>query len=179
MKKAILALGMICFMLVVFISGCTQQNNKGNEGSTTGKTLTMTAKELNDDMSVNSDWSTYFTIAYNSLEDGDTLILQDKITNISYDSVTNSTMVKFEWTNGSISFSIKLAFEGNITGSYIVGDNVTITQKIKHVTFTYQNLAYDIELFEDQWESQDYFSFNAGSALGGLKPLPQSCIAKA
>lgn len=176
MKKAILTLGMICFMLVVFISGCTQQSNKGNNVSTTGKTLTMTAKEFNDDASVKIG-DTYFTIACNSLEDGDTLILQDTITNISYDSVTNSTMVKFEWTNGIASFSTNLAFEGNITGSYIVGDNVNITQKIKHVTFSYQNLAYDIELFEDQWVSEEYFTSHVTTG-NQLKPLPQSCIIK-
>jgi len=177
MKRAIAILCIVCLGLVLFISGCTQQNNKGNEGSTTGKTLTMTAKELFNDTDLNISVNG-FTMNFKSLEDGDTLILQDAITNISYNSTTNTTTVEFEWTNGIATNTLKPVFEGNITDSYKVGDQVKITEKIKKVTFTYQTAAFDMELFADQWESQDYFISNAGSSLGGLKPLPQSSIVK-
>ena len=179
MKKGILVVGIVCLMLVLLVCGCTQQEESGTGGGTTGNTVTMTAKEHYDDMSMDTDWSTYITILYDSLEDGDTLIIQDSVTNISYDSNTDATTVTFEWTEGEMTGSLNPVFEGDITGSYQTGDEVKITVTIKHVTFSHEGMSYDMELYEEQWESQDYFISNAGSALGGLKPLPQSCIAKA
>lgn len=172
MKKGILIVSIICLTLVLFISGCTEQDNS----ETTGNTVTMTAKEHSDDMSMDSDWSTYITIAYDSLEDGDTLIIQDTISSISYDSDTDATIVTFEWTDGDATGSLNPVFEGDITGTYQTGNEVKITVTIKQVTFSNQGMSYDIGLYEEQWESQDYFISNAASAFGGLKPLPQSCI---
>ncbi len=38
-------------------------------------------------------------------------------------------------------------------------------------------MTYDIEIFEKQWERKEHFVANGASA-NGLKPLPQSSIAK-
>ena len=38
-------------------------------------------------------------------------------------------------------------------------------------------MTYDLEIFEKQWESKEYFVANGASA-NGLKPLLQSSIAK-
>ena len=77
-----------------------------------------------------------FTINFDSVNDGDTLIIQDTISNISYDS--NTTTVTFEWAEGNTTGSLVLSFEGDITDSYQAGDGVKITLKIKRVKFTYE-----------------------------------------
>ena len=95
MKKSIVILFAFCLVLVVFLSGCTD-NDDGDEDTngdtnggitdddttdddTTGNTYTMTAKEHTDDMTTDSDWTTYITILYDTVEEGDTVIIQDTI----------------------------------------------------------------------------------------------------
>ena len=38
-------------------------------------------------------------------------------------------------------------------------------------------MTYDLEIFEKQWESKEYFVANGASA-NGLKPLSQSSVTK-
>jgi len=166
MKKAILLLGILCFIILIFICGCSEQNN--NPGITR---ITMTAKELNNDMET-IQGPDNVTINYKSLNDGDTLIIQDAIFKINYDYVFNKTIILFVWDEGNLSDSMIFEFEGNITGSYFNDDQVKITVKIKHVIFSYQNVSHDMELFEEQWVNEEYFNSNR------YKPLPQSCITK-
>lgn len=173
MKKEKLVVVLICGVML-FTCGCIQQND-----SNTGNTVIMTAKEHSDDKFTDTDWITYITIFYNSLEDGDSLIIRDIISNISYDSDTDTTTVTFEWTENGVTSSLTPVFAGDLTGSFQPGDEANISVKIKHVTFSYEDMNYDLEIYEEQWESQDYFISNVGSALGGLKPLPQRSIAKA
>lgn len=177
MKKTILGIGIVLLMLVMLISGCTDSDEESDNGGTTGNTYTMTAKEFNDDMTMDTDGTTYVTHGYTSLEGGDTLIIQDTITEILYDSVTDSTTVTFEWIEGEVPSSLNLPFEGNITGSYQVGAEVKVTVKIKHVTFTLEvgemSIDYDIEIFEEQWITQeDYLT------SGGRNALPSTSIEK-
>ena len=158
-----LVMSVISLMLVILISGC----------STTGKTFTITAKELND----NTKWvnsNTTFSLLYDSYEDGDTLIIKDTISTITYDKTFNATGISFIWDNGT---QIRnFAFKGNITDSYKNGDKVKITVHLKHVTFSYNGKNYDMEIFAEEWESQDYFIKNFDTYP--FKFLPASCIEK-
>jgi len=166
MKKEIFMVSMFCLILVLFTCGCTQQENGGtNSGTTTGKTYTMTAKEVEIDMITESDYSTYMIFLYATLEDGDTLIIHDTIDNISYVSETDITKVTFDTSeDGDMSSSLNYPFEGDITSSYQVGDEVKITVTIKYVHETYEFLGspwdFEIELFEENWTNMHDFINN-------------------
>lgn len=157
----------------------TQENNEeNNSGGMTGTTVTMTAQEYYDDMTLDTDRTTFMTMSFALLEDGDTLIIQDTINETTYDADNDATMVKFTWINGSFHGSLSIPFEANITSTYQAGDDVQITTTITHVTFTHQEINYDLEIFEEQWESADYYINNVGSTLQGLKPMPTTIIQK-
>jgi len=152
-------------LMAIFFSGCTEDKTKEN-------TVTMSAKELYDDIDVNNTENRYY-YNYKSLNDGDTLILQDTIKKIDYYAETNSTRVTFEWTDGTYS----PPFQGNITSMFSIGDKVKITVHIKHVQFSNNTRSFDLELFEEQWVSQEYFLANI-FPFGGLIALNQGLIEK-
>lgn len=170
MTKQRIILGVTLLLIIGMLSGCTQPKNGGP------KTVTMTAQELMSDFKIDTDWKTSFSMLYNSLDDNDTLIIQDNITNIHYDPLENATKVTFSITQGSGTGEYSPWFEGNITGSYAIGDQVKITGCIKHVTFSNATLHIDLELYEEQWESVDYFFTYVSSELNGFKPMPQHAI---
>jgi len=188
MKKTSIVLCIICLGLVLLLSGCTEdsdsETNESNGGSTTGNIITMTAKELQYDMSLDTDGATYFKMLYNSLKEGDILVLQDSISQISYNSDEGVTKISFNiTTEGEAGYTlVNYYFEGDITESYQIDDEVKITETIKHVEFTYESaigsMNYELELFDGQWESEEYFVNNLASIFGGFKPLTQSCIEK-
>jgi len=172
MKKATLViLIFLCFTTFILICGCTEQNNNGGK---TGKTITMTAKEFFYDQETIQELNNT-TINFKSLNDGDTLVIRDTIFKISYEyieGVINKTIVIFVWDEGNESDSMFFEFEGNITGSYFNGEQVKITVKIKRVSFSYQGVPHDMELYEEQWVDEEYFNTYR------YKPLPRSCISK-
>ncbi len=160
MKKTILLICAVFLALVMLISGCNS-----------GKTFTITAKELNEDVKwVNNN--TTFSMLYTSYQDGDTLIIKDTISNVTYDQNFNATGISFIWSSGTRG----VAFQGNITDKYKEGDEVEITVHLKHVTFFYNDINYDMEIFAEEWESQDYFIKNFN--IYPFKFLPTSCIEK-
>jgi len=174
MKKKILGICIVVLMLVALVSGCTENkttdsNDDNNGGGTTGNTYTMTAKEMQDDMTMDTDWATYIKILYTTLADGDTVVIQDTITEISYDSETDRTTVTFEWTEDEVTGSLNLPFEGDITATYQAGDEVKVTVTIKHVEFTYEtsgaSMDYEIEIFDEQWTTQEEYIASQGGAL--------------
>jgi len=173
MKKAIAIICIICIGLVLFVSGCTEQDNSGtnnNGGTTTGNTYTMTAKEVNADMTMDSDWSTYIKILYTTLEDGDTLIIQDTIDEISYDATTDRTTITFDTSEGGdMTSSLNYPFEGDLTATYTAGDTVKITATIKHVQETYEqggnSMDYELEIFAETWTNMDDYVATQGGAL--------------
>lgn len=182
MKKAILVAGIVCLILVLFICGCTEQKENGTGGSsTTGKTVTMTAEEWQNDADIDINQETepyYAKILSKSLDEGDTLIIQDTISEISYNSSTDITTITFT-TSGD---PYKREFEGDLTVSFQAGDEVKITVTIKHVEFTYESVIgtmdFDMEVFEEIWVSEEYYKTKSDAGELGYKSLPQSCIAK-
>lgn len=180
MKKQLLIVGIILVLLVVGLSGCTD-----NSGNGVAKTVTMTAKELQDDINGNTDVQTFLIIGYNSVDDGDTLIIQDIISETRYNSEVGATELVFPYdfsydsegfTDVLYSSYVTFWFEGDITSNYVVGDEVKITVIIKRVSFSYSTFDYDLELFDEQWESEEYFVSHISSDTKGFKPMPQSTI---
>jgi len=170
MKKQIFGICIVVLMLVALVSGCTENKTTDNGGGATGNTYTMTAKEVQNDMTMDSDWSTYVKILFNSLEDGDTLIIHDTIDDISHSSDTDRTTITFNTSEGGdMTSSLNYPFEGDITGSYQIGDEVKITATIKHVEATYEqdgsSMDYELEIFEEMWTNMDEYIATQGGAL--------------
>ena len=143
------------------------------------KTFIMTAREHFEDRAI----ILYFSnvkIFYKSLNAGDTIIIQDNISNLSYDEILNTTSVSFEWNEYGATESLDLLFEGNITSQYIIGDRVNITVTLIRVELTYEGVNYDLEIFAENWVNEDYFKENIrGSEITqGLKLLSQNLIEK-
>ena len=171
MKKQMLVLSIVILMLVTLISGCTENDTNDNTGSSTPKTYTWTAKEFQNDLDWDTDWVTYIKMDYNTLEEGDTLIIQDTISEVSYDLTSDRTTITFAWVEGTGNLSLNLPFEGDLSGTYQTGDEVKITGTMKHVEFTYTNetlglsMDYEVELFEEQWTTQEEFITLGGGSL--------------
>ena len=167
-KKKIISLIFVIFLtLVLLISGCTSNNDANG-----GNTFTITAKELNDHAKFVNTNST-LSILYDQYENGDTLIIKDTISNVTYDQTFDATGITFTWQSGMRSF----AFQGDITNKYKDGDKVKITVHLKHVTFSYNGTNYDMEVFAEEWVSQSYFIENFN--IYPFNFLPASCIEKA
>jgi len=175
--KAATVVGVIVILVILMLSGCTnQEKTKGNQnGGGEPKTVTMTVEELGNDM---VPTSLIGGMVFKSLADGDTLIINDTVpTNFSYDPVRNaSTMIySYTYTNGTFSSGrYFINIQGNITDQYKPQDKYRLTVHIKHVNLQWENQTIELECFAEQWVSQDYYFNNF--ATGGLKPLPQNCI---
>jgi len=181
MHKILSVAATLCIVLVVFICGCT--DNKNNTNKNSPKTVTMTAQEFANDASVSMGisggvWK--WTIDYKSLNEEDTLILTDKISNITYTSfLYNATSVIFDVKNytrmGINASEVGFLFEGNITDAYHIGDDVKITLTVKHFVYTNETskMSLDMEVFKEGW-SQEYFITHFFAQI-----LPDTCIAKA
>ena len=177
MKKQTLIVCIVVLMLVALFCGCTE--NKTNDdtddgdkgGETTANTYTWTAKETMADIPIDTDFSDGAQVLYNTLKDGDALIIEDIISNINYDPDLDQTTISFEWTEDEMTGSFNPVFEGNLTEIYSAGDNVRITVTIKYVEFTYTDedlgvsMDYQIEVFEELWTTQEEYISSGGGAL--------------
>ena len=175
----ILSLIVIAFLVtVLFFCGCTNQNKKNN----TIKTVNMNAQEMMNDMSFSTAasggvWK--WILDYKSLKEGDTLILTDKIYNITYTNfLYNATTISFytgNYTRMGINASEAVfLFEGNITGDYHIGDYVKITLTVKHFLYTNDTskLSLDMDVFEEGWNQESFMEHFF------VQILPDSCIIK-
>jgi len=92
-----------------------------------------------------------FIFRLKSVDDGDTVIIHDNISESIYDPDEDVTIITFTWVNESQWINSEyFTFEGNITGDYKDGDEIKITLKFIHIdlTFDYNNITvhYDYEL---------------------------------
>lgn len=152
---------------------------KDDGGSVTG--VTMNIKEYTDNILLDSDWYSYFNFLLKTLDDGDTLIIQDKISTISYRPEVDATSITFCHWEGNTGVCESFYFEGDITNQYQKGDQIRITVHIKNVTFFGSRYNYDMEIFEEQWVSVSYFNSRVVHCLDftkGLKPMSSSIITK-
>jgi hypothetical protein len=176
MRKGIIVLSILLLGIVIFLSGCTENDG----GLTEPKTVTMIAQEFGDDMQFEMSGTTMKTY-YNSLNDGDTLIFQDTIDKISYDETTEITTIEFEYSqddgDGTYTSKAQFIFEGDLTGDYSIGDEVQITVTIKRVTITMEGMTLDMELYEEYWISEEHFIENYMTGVP-FKPLSATKITK-
>jgi hypothetical protein len=155
--------------------------NDVNGGGTTGNTVIMTAQQYNDDIDFTLDTSEgwVMNVEYRSLEEGDTLILKDRIYKIERQSFSvDATSISFDvddYTRIGVDASeIAILIEGDITDEYEVGDNVRITVTVKHFEYTNETsgATFDMEVFEEGW-NQNSFMANFFTQI-----LPKNVIEK-
>jgi len=181
-KQIQIIVGILVLLAIGFI-GCTEQNNNepsGNgNGTTTGNEFRMNAIQLIDDMDTQSDFATYLTLDYKSMEEGDTLIFMDTISTIQYLNDVDATIIVFKINVSETQWkSTQFYFTGDITSSYKVGDFVRITVTIKHVIITVEGMDVDMEIYDEAWESEEYYLSHRTTSMGGFYPMPIDTITK-
>ena len=183
MKHKHIVVGILVISAMIF-SGCTEQNNNGSNGNgngtTTGNEFRMNAAQLLDDLDTQSDFATYLTLDYKSMEEGDTLVFTDKISEVQYINDVDATKIVFKINVTETQWkSTQFFFKGDITSSYKVGDTVRIIVTIKHVTLSdVQGMDLDMEIYEQAWESEEYYRSHLTTSLGGFYPMPIDTITK-
>lgn len=201
MNKAIIFC-LVFLLLFLFFGGCLEEienvpdeNNEVEESSfNTNNTVHMNAQELINDFKFYYNikhGSFKYVMGYDSLKDGDTLILTDTISKINYTEsiLFNATNISFNIENDSNKDygenSLDILFEGNLTDKYKPGDNVRITVTIKKFSYENEtsNINYQIDAFKEGWKEDDFISNQTGflfmSMFGSfLQVLPESCIEK-
>jgi hypothetical protein len=173
-EKKVIFIGFISFILMIFIIGCAENEEKNNV--IPSKTYTWTARQVTEDIPIDLDFSDGFQLLYSTLMGGDTLIIIDNISHINYNQDLNVTFIIYEWSEESESNSFVATLEGNIANIYHSGLMVKITLTIKYVKFTFQKVNFEMEIFDEQWESIEYFKNDINSGGEGFIPLPQSTI---
>ena len=138
----ILALGWL--LIVVLSTGCLE----GGES----KAETMTLGELMNDYDGNMDNDTKkFTNMLKSLDEGDTLIIRDKINNMTYMDYHDYTPIEFASLLG-----VPFPIEGDITDRFEIGDNVELKLHIVRVIYTEQVdgeiWTIEQETFREGWD---------------------------
>ena len=108
MKKIGYIIGLICLILIIILSGCTENDNEKNV--LPPQTYTRIVKQVFEDILPDLEWIDGFQLLFTTLKDGDTLIIKDSISNITYYPDLNSTVISFDWTADNESSSINLVF---------------------------------------------------------------------
>jgi len=143
--------------------------------------VTMNMQEYAADQKFNTDLSSYYTQYQVSLNEGDILHIRDNISIIKYDSTRDQTNITLCRQVGGTAYCETFRFEGNLTNDFQKNDEVIITVTIKHVVFADDDFDYDMEIFEEQWESEEYFNTHVDVFTGyykGFKPMASSVIEK-
>lgn len=122
----------------------------------TGRAVTMTMRELIADYDHSYDNTTQkITATLLSLNEGDTLIINDTLHSVAYAASGRYTVIDFATMPG-YTFHIT----GDITGSYEAGDAVTLTLHIIRVTTTQEmngtQWTIEEETFEEGWDDGEY-----------------------
>jgi len=184
MKNAIRCL-IISLVLVFFFSGCVKDQDAG-DGNGGLKTVTMSVQELLEDRAVTSGvfgglWRS--KLDYKTLDEGDTLIIIDRISDIkpSSDGTSISFDVNYTYEPTNVTFNeIDFRFEDDLTDKYFIGDDVHITLTISRMNYTNEtaSLSFDFEVFEEGW-NLTYFEKNYFFSTNFFQQIfPESVISK-
>ncbi len=148
--KINVALAAGCLFIAAFNCGCLD----GEEG----KTITMSMIEFINDYNESQDNVTKkITSLFNSLEEGDTLIIKDTINLTKYYLFKNYTLIELGNVSGW-SFPIW----GNITSTFKEGDTIELKLHIIKVTYELQRYnetwTVERETYEEGWD-REYNTF--------------------
>jgi len=198
MKKQIIIL-VITTLLILSLSGCFEQKKDSNGSKITSdvKVYTWSIKEFMEDYYGEGNitaWTYYgtgITMLFDTLEDGDTLIIKDKIPeDIMYNSDSDVTEIPFSLVddNGNITTTNYIQINGDITDEFLPGTNFTMTVHIKHINVTAENfmgsgesIKLDLELFREQCDKDEAFFRTSltdpnSPFYEAIKPMSESVI---
>ena len=184
MKK--LAVVIIFCLITILLCGCTEKqgdNDSNNQGS---KTVIMSAQELLEDRKYSTSISGGIWVSkidYSSLKEDDTLIIIDKISNISYrsDETTIVFDVNYTFQSFNATFSeLDFIFGGDLTDKYDVGDTVRITLTVYHTTYLNETSGFslDYEVFKEGWNQTYFEKYSFFSTNFFWQIFPDSAISK-
>jgi hypothetical protein len=116
----------------------------------------------------------FIYLDYPEIAEGDCIIIHDAISLIQYYPDDDYTSVCFSWyQNTESKKEVFYKFKGDITDIYKKGDVVEITLHLKHIELETTDVIFDIDVFEEQWESEQFFIDNVEDVLidTGLRPM--------
>jgi len=174
MKKLLVSIITLFISLLIFFSGCLNLGGNDDEKNA----IIMTAREHNEDITIDTHTNNSFSKLYTSLNDGDLLIIKDVIDIISYDPKMDATLVLFDWIENGTSKFLEIIFEGDLTSIFFLGDEVEISVTIKYVNIKDNEINLEMEIYNEQWVSEDFFKTGFKEGRDGFKPLPQTIIKK-
>jgi len=200
MKKQIIILG-ITTLLVLSISGCFEEkkDNNGNKITYDGEVYTWSIKQFMEDYHLEGNitaWTYYgtgITMLFDTLEDGDTLIIKDKIPeDIIYNPERDVTEIPFSLVDNSglTTTTNYIQINGDITDEFLPGTDFTMTVHIKHINVTANNfmnsgksIKLDLEVFHEQCDKDEAFFITSLTDPNSpfdeaIKPMSKSVIEK-
>jgi hypothetical protein len=124
---------------------------------------------------------TVLTITYDGLTDGECIVIRDNASIVNYSEEEGKTTITFSWYEDQYTKThVYYYFLGNITSEFNEGDEVAIKLTLKHVETETNSTIYILDVFEEQWESEQYFIENVQSILisEGLKNMDPALITK-
>ncbi|MDD3492142.1 MAG: hypothetical protein PHU95_04055 [Candidatus Thermoplasmatota archaeon] len=151
MKRDVLVSVVVCCLIT--FAGCLEDG--GTHGNQDASTVTsMTFKEFMDDFDTSRDDENLIaSVHLKSFDEGDTVIIEDQLTNLIYNPSVDTTSMTF----ASYQRLDAMAVEGDITDEFSVGDTVVITSEIVNYSYTYQwegrNYTVYYEWFADGWDT--------------------------
>ena len=173
----------VIIIVLVFLltSGCIEEKNVDVEKQNDPKVVNWNAQEMVNDLDFSmklSGGTMSWNMDFKSLEEGDTLILEDIIHNITYmPFIYNATQLSFNVeeynTMGTNSSEVTFMFEGDIRAEYAIGDIVRITVTIQKYNVGNETTPTIIEIE----------GYNEGTSPGNdflslAQILPKTCIEK-
>ena len=203
MKNKILVSIVFILMVLVILIGCFEDKKDDTDDNTTtyeGDVYTWSIQRFMEDQNIEGNitaWQLYktgITISYDTLEDGDTLIIKDKIPeDISYSSEQDITLIPFtigkiDDIGGGVQTTYNVLIKGDITDEFSPGTDFTFTVHIKHINVTAENfmnsgesIKLDWEIFQEQLnKDEDFFKTSLTSPSGpfdeAIKPMDKSVI---
>lgn len=195
MNKKPLSIFLSIIIFTIILSGCTENkedNNQENipleeyDTNDNPETFEMNVYEYGEDQIFDYDIYSYFTLEQLSLEPGDTVILTDNISSITYDSENDTTKINIcsyveKDGGGQQGHCHDFKFIGDLTSEYDEYDSVSITVTMKRVRFSDDGFIYDLEIFAEQWVDDIYFNDRVDQFISftdGLKPMSADLIIK-
>jgi len=172
-NKILILVGITVTIFLFLVGYMLISDNKTQQTDT----FTLSAQQFSELIEIYyNDTTKKAVLNYESLQDGNKVIIIDKIDYIQYMDHLDATNIEFKVNTtasagGHIS-SITFDFTDDITDNYKINDLVKITFTIKHVTFSYNNWTYDCEVYLDGWDQDEYIKNNF------FQILPKSCITR-
>ncbi len=165
-KKKVFLLGLlVCMTVTVTVSGCIEKNHQDENGDVTvmtyGQYLADSRSHIDNETKQVMEW-------YQSLDEGDTLVIRDTINTITYMQAFGFTSIDFasSYTDDAV------IIEGDITNNYSSGDNIILQLTIIRDTFTWEDTktgelwTYNLECIKEMWDTEQKTPV----------PIPSSCI---